>query len=122
MTMLQQSLPPELRLRRQADFERVYRRRCSVADGLIVIYGCKSGLSHPRIGVSVSRRVGNAVVRNRWKRLIREAFRLSRAQMPEGIDLVVIPRRDAEPALDQIRKSFSRLAKRVKRRLERDQQ
>lgn len=116
--MLRQSLPASLRLRRQADFDRVYRRRCSAADHLLVVYGCESGLSHPRLGLSVSRKVGGAVVRNRWKRLIREAFRLSSGQMPEGVDLVVIPRRGVEPGLEEIRKSLPHLAKRVKRQLE----
>lgn len=116
--MLQQSLPASLRLRRQADFDRVYRRRCSAADHLLVVYGCESGLLQPRLGLSVSKKVGGAVVRNRWKRLIREAFRLLGCQMPEGIDLVVIPRRGEEPTLEELRKSLPRLAKRVKRQLE----
>ena len=62
-----------------------------MADERIVVFGHANGLPHPRLGISASRRIGGAVVRNRWKRLLREAFRLTRPQLPEGIDLIVIP-------------------------------
>ncbi len=97
----------------------MFQRKCSVADELLVVYGCDSGLPHARIGLVVSRKVGNAVVRNRWKRLLREAFRLSRVDLPSGVDLVVVPRREAEPALDVLMQSLPGLARRVARRLQR---
>ena len=56
-------------------------------------------------------------LRNRWKRRIREAFRLASEQLPRGIDLVVIPRATQEPPLDQIRESLVRLAGRVARKV-----
>jgi ribonuclease P protein component len=57
------------------------------------------------------------VVRNRWKRAIREAFRLTREGLPKGVDLVVIPRRGAEPDLRHLRKSLPKLAQRVASKL-----
>ncbi len=83
---------PQYRVRRGGDFRRAYQRRSTVADQQIVIFGHPNGLSYPRLGISASRRLGGAVVRNRWKRLLREAFRLTRTELPEGIDLIVIPR------------------------------
>ncbi len=109
----------DYRIRSGLDFSRAYARRCSVSDGTIVIVGFENGLDHPRLGLSVSRKVGGAVTRNRWKRLIREAFRLSRRRLPEGTDLIVIPRLGVEPELEMLLQSLPRLASRVSRKLER---
>ena len=108
---------PEHHIRRRADFQRAYGRRCSASDSVLLLFGCANGLPYSRIGLSVSRKVGNAVVRNRWKRLIREAFRLSREHLPAGIDLVVVPRRGATPELGALRESFTRLTASLARKL-----
>ncbi|HJT31527.1 MAG TPA: ribonuclease P protein component [Pirellulales bacterium] len=109
----------EHRLRRRADFDRVYRRRRSVSDELLIVYGCENGLEHPRLGLSVSRKVGGAVLRNRWKRLLREAFRLNRAELPSGIDLIVAPRPAGKPDLRAVAESLVSLSRRVADRLRR---
>jgi len=81
------------RIKDPADFRRAFDRRRSVSDEVLIIYGVENGLDHPRLGISVSRKkVRRATARNRIKRLIREAFRLSKAEIPPGIDLVVLPR------------------------------
>jgi ribonuclease P protein component len=84
---------------------------------MLVARGCENDLPYPRLGLAVGRPVGSAVVRNRWKRLIREAFRLTRSQLPTGVDLVISPRKGAAPSLDGIRSSILRLAKRLSRKL-----
>jgi ribonuclease P protein component len=84
---------PHERIKNPADFRRAFDRRRSVSDEALIIYGVENGLDHPRLGISVSRKkVRRATARNRIKRLIREAFRLSKAELPPGIDLVVLPR------------------------------
>jgi ribonuclease P protein component len=88
-----------------------------VADDQLVVRGCENGLEHPRLGLAVSRRVGSAVTRNRWKRAIREAFRLTRPRIPPGIDLVVTPRKATTPNLKELRSSLPRLAQRLARKL-----
>jgi ribonuclease P protein component len=105
------------RIRRMGDFRRIFERHCSASDGRLLVFGAANGLPHPRVGLSVSRKVGNAVARNRWKRLIREAFRTIRAALPKGIDLVVIPRGTEPPALAELAESLPRLARRIEKKL-----
>lgn len=111
------SFRPDHRIRKQVDFERVYQARAYAADDVLVINGNVNGLTHPRLGLSVSKRVGTAVVRNRWKRLIREAFRLAREELPVGIDLVVRPQTDAAADFADICRSLPALARRIARKL-----
>ncbi len=105
-----QSYPKQLRLLKSAEFQAVFKRRCSVADRMLVVYAMPNQLPYSRLGVVVSRKVGNAVVRNRWKRTIREAFRTARDAMPAGLDLVVLPRASAEPHTKTMTQSLRELA------------
>lgn len=98
-------------------FRRAFDRKKSASDGSMIVYGVENGLAHPRLGISASRRkIRKAHDRNRVKRLLREAFRLGKAELPEGVDLIVVPR---GPALtfDQARKSLPALARAVAWRL-----
>lgn len=74
-----------------------------------------NGSADARLGISVSRRVGNSPTRNRWKRTIREVFRQHRMQLPPGIDVIVRPRRHAEPLYNAVLESFLKSAKQIKR-------
>jgi len=79
------------RLLKSSDFRAVYAARARAADTRLVVYARPNGLGWTRLGVSVGKRVGGAVQRNRIKRLLREAFRLSRASFPAGYDVVIVP-------------------------------
>jgi ribonuclease P protein component len=110
--------PKRLRLLRRGDFQRVFDARSSAADGVVIVYGAYNDVGHARLGVTVSRRVGGAVKRNRWKRHLREAFRLAQHELP-ALDLVCLPRAGAEPDTRQLTASLVALARRVERRLQR---
>lgn len=111
------TFPQSRRLKTPAEFDRCYKRKRSASDDVLVVYACENGLDHPRLGCSVSKKVGNAVVRNRYKRLFREAFRLSQHDLPAGVDFVLIPRPGGEPTLDAVRASLVKLAKQAARKL-----
>ncbi|NBC10277.1 MAG: ribonuclease P protein component [Planctomycetes bacterium] len=78
------------RLHGRKVFAAVRAARCRKNAGPLSVLAMPNGLDHLRLGLTVSRRVGNAVTRNRIKRRLREAFRLGRADWPTGLDLVVI--------------------------------
>jgi ribonuclease P protein component len=111
------SFPKSHRIKTPAEFERCYARKKSASDAVLVVYVCENGLGHPRLGCSVSKKIGGAVVRNRYKRLFREAFRLTQHDLPTGIDLVLIPRVGDEPSLAAVKESLVRLARQGFRKL-----
>jgi ribonuclease P protein component len=114
------SFRPHEHLRRPADFKRVYDRRRSASDTSLIVYVCENQLPYLRLGLSVSRKFGGAVERNRLRRLYREAFRLTRHDMPAGLDLVLIPRTPAAPELEELKQTLPRLVRQVARRLEKE--
>lgn len=112
--------PRSSRVRKQADFDRVHGQQAYAADEILVLRGCRNGLDHARLGLSVSRKVGNAVIRNRWKRLIREAFRTSRVRIPSGMDFVARPRKGATASFAAIEASLPQLCRRVARKAKKE--
>jgi ribonuclease P protein component len=117
---LRRTFRPHEHLRRPADFKRVYDRRRSVSDDLILVYAAGNDLPHNRLGLSVSRKFGGAVQRNRLRRLFREAYRLTRDQMPAGLDLVLIPRSKVPPPLAELLIALPKLVGQLARKLARD--
>ena len=83
-------------IKKTKDFHKVYRKGKSYANSYIVMYVNKTGEDDRKLGISVSKKVGNSVVRHRITRLIRESFRLNKDKFITGIDLVIIARTGAK--------------------------
>ena len=94
-------------LKKNKDFQYIYRKGKSYANKYLVMYVLENGTSQNRLGISVSKKVGNSIVRHRLTRLIRESYRLQEDMFSSGRDIVVIARgaakgknyRDIESAL-----------------------
>ncbi|MBV9466926.1 MAG: ribonuclease P protein component [Solirubrobacterales bacterium] len=111
--------PGRARLSRSADFDRVFRHGRSQAGRELVLYVFPRGEDGPpRLGLSVSRKVGGAVDRNRVKRLLREGFALESEHLPAGTDAVIVARHDAKALVEReglpgIRKALADLIERA---------
>lgn len=85
-------------LKKNQDFKTVYGHGKSCANRYLVMYVLGNDLSGNRLGISVSKKVGNSVVRHRLTRLIRESYRLNESHFSKGLDIVVIARVSAKNA------------------------
>jgi ribonuclease P protein component len=108
--------PKRLRLLKAPEFEGVFAARNSVGNSSFALFGAANELGYARLGITVSRRIGGAVERNRWKRLLREAFRLSQHELPAA-DFVCVVRGATPPELPQLLDAIQGTAKRIARKI-----
>ncbi len=109
--------PKSLRLVSPLDFDRVFKEGVVASDSVLVMHAVRGKHAWTRIGLSISKRVGNSPIRNRWKRLIRESFRRQKSELPIGIDMVVRPKRGAVPDYELVFQSVLKLAMQLDRKL-----
>ena len=83
-------------LKRNSDFQKVYKEGTSYANRYLVMYVCKNQQNGNRLGICVSKKVGNSVVRHRITRLVRESYRLREGMFNSGLDMVVVARKSAK--------------------------
>lgn len=79
-------------LKRNNDFRRIYRRGKHDAGAFVVVYALKNHLEYNRLGLTVSKSIGKAVIRNRTKRVLREAYRLIEYKLEKGYDFIWVAR------------------------------
>ena len=82
-------------LKKNKDFQFVYNKRKSCANKYLILYICENNTDRNRIGISVSKKVGNSVVRHRVTRLIRESYRLNEDLIKRGYDMVFVARAES---------------------------
>ncbi|BBB90570.1 ribonuclease P protein component [Methylomusa anaerophila] len=88
----QYRLPKQTKLCKNRSFQAVYRSGKSYANKMAVLYVVPKTDGHRQIGFAAGKRLGSAVVRNRVKRLLREAYRLNQHKISQGVDLVLVGR------------------------------
>ena len=99
-------------LKKNHQFQFVYKNGKSYANKYLVMYVEENGTGRNRIGISVSRKVGNSVVRHRITRLVRESYRLHEALFNSGLDIVIVARRNAASvAYGEVEKALLHLGK-----------
>src|ERR671931_761395 len=111
MTKGRESFPKTARLRKRPEFLRLSRTGKKVHSANFVVISKANDVGETRLGVTVSGKVGNAVVRNRIKRLVREFFRRRRRQLPQGLDVLIIAKKTATDV------SFSRIGNELEKSL-----
>ena len=106
-------------LKKNRDFQQVYKRGTSKANRYLVMYVLPNQHMMNRLGISVSKKVGNSVVRHRVTRLIRESYRLNERSFRQGLDIVVVARPNAkDKSYQEIESALMHLAGRMKIRRE----
>ena len=109
-----------LRLTSRRQFQAVYEHGSKAACVSFVVFGRPNGLGRCRLGLTITRRFGGAVQRNRAKRRLREVFRLNHHRLPASMDLVINGRRGLlERGSDQLARDLMRCVERLARRVER---
>ncbi len=112
-----------LSLKQNHDFKRLYYKGGCVKSDLLVIYYRKNSLKYSRLGITVGKKLGGAVKRNRVKRLIRESYRLAESEMLCGYDIVIVARsRAAEADFHTVSRVMRRLFKKAGILIEADKQ
>lgn len=110
--------PKSRHLRSSLDFARVYDLKQRAGDEHLLIFAASRSEGGPtRVGFSISKKNGNSPQRHRIRRLLREAFRLSQYEIPDGMDLILIPRPGSGSTLADYQQSLVRLSQKLQRRL-----
>ncbi len=109
--------PRSKRIVRSSAITLVLRKGGCAADDCLVVFALQGDTRGSRLGVTIPKKTGNAVVRNHWKRLIREAYRTQQQEFPSGYEFVVRPKKGATADWSKIQRSLPRVAARAVRRI-----
>ena len=111
-----ETFPRQYRIVRRSDYLLIYEKGRRIESRSFVLFVLRNELGHPRLGITVSRKVGGAVVRNRVKRLFREVFRRSRREEAGSNDIVVNARKpSAQAEYEKLRQEYAGALERLRR-------
>ena len=115
---ISERFPHSHRIVRSVDYKDIYEAGNKIHSEKFVLFGRENSLGHARLGITVSRKIGCASKRNRIKRLFREIFRRSSAEIPNNIDVVVNAKSGcAEAGFVELREEFIATARRMARKV-----
>lgn len=110
-----ETFPRHYRIVRRSDYLSIYEKGRRVESRSFVLFALRNDLEHPRLGITVSRKVGSAVIRNRVKRLLREVFRRSARDECGPLDLVINARRPcARAGYEELRREYAQAVERLR--------
>lgn len=109
--------PKSMHLRNSQDFDRIYAEGQRAGDDHLLIFASVNQLKVVRMGMSVSRKHGSAVLRNLKRRRIREAFRRLQHDLPQSYDLIVVPRQRDDSTMQDFRNSLRKLIRKLAKRI-----
>ncbi|MDR4498457.1 MAG: ribonuclease P protein component [Candidatus Scalindua sp.] len=107
------------RLRKRTEFQKVFHEGKVFSNDQIIVYALLNSTRISRLGITAGRKFGNAVKRNRLKRIFREAYRLNKHVLNRGVDIIILPRTGfTDLTLKSIEDKFKELLMQIDRRLE----
>ena len=115
MSQARYTFPKSHHLRKGREFDAVYAAKCAKRVGPLRVHGKPNELDHARLGLSIGRRVGGAVIRNRLKRMLREAFRHPQHELPGAYDFVIVGYAHAPLEAEDYRRLLTDAAARIDR-------
>ena len=107
-------MKPAVTLKKNYEFRRLYQRGASAAGGSMVVYCRKNRLGHNRLGITVSVKLGHAVVRNRARRRLREVYRVNSGALKQGYDIILVARgKTVSAGWKELNDTFLRLCRKL---------
>ena len=101
-------------LKENHEFRRLYQKGASAVSGCMVVYCRKNRLGHNRLGITVSVKLGHAVVRNRARRRLREVYRVNSGALKQGYDIILVARgKTVSPGWNELNATFLRLCRKL---------
>ena len=107
--------PASWRVKGRGSFSPAFEARVRESRGPLTLYGVANKRNHSRLGISIGRKAGSAVKRNRIKRMLREAFRLQQHDLPAGFDFIIVVRAHEPMSLERYQQVLLELAKRIEK-------